>query len=494
MTKSTSLDIAVVGSGICGMCAAMTLASQGHRLTLFERDGPPPAGDADAAFFDWRRTGAAQFRHPHAFLGLMCNLIETHYPELLEAFLQAGARQVKFADMLNPTLQANYHPLPGDEKLWVLLCRRATMETVIRRHVASLKNVEIRNHIRVTGLLTEDGSTRVNATGLTIDESGQHTEFKADLVIDASGRTSRFPGWLKERGLTVPEEKDDAEIVYYTRHYRLSPGAAEPPRGKHPGAGDLGYLKFGVFPGDNGNFAIILCLPIQEKALITAVRSPDRFDTICRSIPGLEPWVREGKSVSTTEPFGIADIQAVWRHFLDERGNPLLHNFFALGDAAVRTNPLYGRGCSLGVLHAQILTEVLATHSDPERRAVHFAERTEAELRPIFEASLREDRSGIRRAAEILSGRLSNKPNTLKKWFSLSFGEALRAASGQEIEVFRGVMRTFHLLEKPGEFLKESTIRRKVLRYMLRGRRKNAAARFEAGPDRMSMHSMLGIL
>ena len=54
-------------------------------------------------------------------------------------------------------------------------------------------------------------------------------------------------------------------------------------------------------------------------------------------------------------------------------------------------------------------------------------------------------------------------------------------------------MRTFHLLEKPGEFLKDSGIRWKVLRYMLRGRKKNSAARFEAGPDRTTMYSTLSL-
>ena len=33
---------------------------------------------------------AAQFRHPHAFLGLMCSVLEEHYPDLLEDFLPPG--------------------------------------------------------------------------------------------------------------------------------------------------------------------------------------------------------------------------------------------------------------------------------------------------------------------------------------------------------------------------------------------------------------------
>ena len=72
-------DVAIVGSGMCGMFTALAMASKGHRITIFERDCAPPSGDADEAFFEWDRKGAAQFRHPHAFLGLMCNLIQDHH-------------------------------------------------------------------------------------------------------------------------------------------------------------------------------------------------------------------------------------------------------------------------------------------------------------------------------------------------------------------------------------------------------------------------------
>jgi 2-polyprenyl-6-methoxyphenol hydroxylase-like FAD-dependent oxidoreductase len=486
------MDIAIVGAGICGMCTAMSLARHGHRVTLFERDESPPDGDADEAFFEWNRKGAAQFRHPHAFLGLMCNLIEENYPELLEEFYKAGARRVDFEDMLSPELSAQYNKAPGDEKLWVLLCRRATMETVMRRFVETFDNVTIVNPCTVKGVTTREHEGVLAVTGIEIEDAVGERVHDAEVVIDASGRTSRFPGWFKALGRTVREEKDDAEIVYYTRHYRLKPGEAEPPRGRRAGAGDLGYLKFGVFPGDNGHFAIILCLPVDEKALKEAVRDPELFNAICLAIPGLEPWLAADRSVGTTDSFGIGDIQAIWRHYVDD-GKPLATNFFAVGDAAMRTNPLYGRGCSTGVLHAHILAEVVDSEPDPVRRALAFDARTQADLRPIFDASLREDKSGIKRARAVLEGRVINQANTFKKRLGLAFGDALAAASREQVHVLRGGMRTFHLLEKPGDFLKDWRIRTTVLRYMLRGRRRNAAQRLQPGPERGEMHEILGI-
>ena len=486
------MDIAIAGAGICGMCTAMSLARHGHHVTLFERDESPPEGDADEAFFEWNRKGAAQFRHPHAFLGLMCNLMEQSYPELLEAFYQAGARRVDFEDMLSPELRAQYTKTPGDEKLWVLLCRRATMETVMRRYVETFDNVTIVNPCTVKGVTTEEHDGVLAVTGIELEDAAGNRIHHAEIVIDASGRTSRFPTWLKALGRPVREEKDDAEIVYYTRHYRLKPGEEEPPRGGRSGAGDLGYLKFGVFPGDNGHFAIILCLPVDETALKAAVRDPQQFDAICLAIPGLEPWLQGERSVGTTDPFGIGDIQALWRHYVAD-GKPLATNFFAVGDAAMRTNPLYGRGCSTGVLHAQILAEVIDNEPDPVRRALAFDARTHAELRPIFDASLREDKSGIKRARAVLEGRVINQANTFGKRLRLAFGDALAAASRERVHVLRGGLRTFHLLEKPGDFLKDWRIRATVVRYMLRGRRRNAAQRLQPGPDRVEMHRILGI-
>ena len=53
--------------------------------------------------------------------------------------------------------------------------------------------------------------------------------------------------------------------------------------------------------------------------------------------------------------------------------------------------------------------------------------------------------------------------------------------------MIRGVLHTFHLLEKPGEFLKNKRIQLTVFRYMFRGRQKNASERIVGGPSRDEM-------
>ena len=504
-------DISLVGAGICGLCTALALEKQGHQVNIYERDAPPPEGEIADAFFDWDRSGAAQFRHPHAFLAAICHLLEASYPDLIPRFIAAGGRKFTFAEMLPLELRKHYVPAAGDEDLWLLLCRRATMERVLRAYVEQHPNISIFPNTRITGIDTKHAGEHLSVTGLYVTElyiegvqqeqgkgeKGKKGEKKAqaqlhptDLVVDASGRTSRFQGWLEAAGAEITVEDDDAELVYYTRNYALKPGEQEPPRtGKERTAGDLGYLKYGVFPGDNGHFAVILCLPNHETALKQAVRNPDKFDRISSAIPGVAPWVSKSKAQPTTPPYGFGDIHAVWKSFV-KAGRPQALNYFAVGDSAIRTNPLYGRGCSTGIMHAQLLAEVLAASDDPVERALSFDRKTEAMLRPIFKASLAEDRRGIGRAraiAAVADAGDAAKTNRLKSWLRNSLGEALAAASREQLHVFRGLMRSFNLMEQPGDFLKENRVRWTLLRYFLRGRKRNASLRLQHGPDRQSM-------
>ena len=498
------------------MATALALARRGKAVTLLERDPPPPPGDADAAFFDWPRRGALQFRHPHAFLGLMCNLLADRYPDLLDALYAAGARRLDFKAMLPPNLVRRYRPKPGDEAIWGLLARRAVFETVLRRYIKQADNVAIVNNITINGLIANAANGPIEVQGVRVRRdcvAAHGSELRADLIIDASGRTSKFPGWLAACGVAPEEENEDAEIVYYTRHYRRRPGVEEPPRdGKHRGNGDLGYIKYGVFPGDNRHFAIIVCLHREETRLRAAVKDGSRFDAICRSIPGLAPWLADAPE-ATTPPFGIGDIRGVRRRYVKD-GKPQALNFFAVGDAALRTNPLYGRGCSTGILHAELLAETLAETADPRQRALAFETRTDAELGPIFKASRSEDRAGIRRSRAFFcegqapraprlkapckgqapragSGQLPEEAGAKARRARLAFGDALAAASRNNLHVLRGLLRTVNLLEAPGHFLKDRRTRLIIMLYMLRGRRRNAAARWQQGPSREEMLALV---
>ena len=206
-------EIAVLGAGIAGLFTALALAPTGRRIVLLERDAPPPAeGDP---FDGWNRRGAPQLRHSHAFLARLRKLIADEHPALLAALRAAGARELRFADGLPAPIEAVYRPEPADEEMAIIVSRRTTLETVMRRHVEAARNVTIRSGAFVSGLISErDGAGALVAKGLRL-ENGE--EIRADIVVDAGGRRSPMIDWLAAAGVTPTEEVEDCAILYYTR-------------------------------------------------------------------------------------------------------------------------------------------------------------------------------------------------------------------------------------------------------------------------------------
>ena len=147
------MRIVITGAGVAGLISALFLARDGHDVVLLERDATPLPADADAAF-TWDRRGAAQVRHPHAFLGLLRNLLRDDLPDVLADLVAAGAQEVRWTDFAPDTLD-DLTPQPGDEDLAMIACRRTTFEWVLRRAALRTDRVELRDGVKVTGLITE---------------------------------------------------------------------------------------------------------------------------------------------------------------------------------------------------------------------------------------------------------------------------------------------------------------------------------------------------
>ena len=130
-------------------------------------------------------------------------------------------------------------------------------------------------------------------------------------------------------------------------------------------------------------------------------------------------------------------------------------------------------------------------HDEPLNIDSEFKRESELKVRPIFQASLSEDRKGIKRAAAVREGANLDKADSFKKWFALAFGDALVAASRDKLFIHRQIMKTINLVEKPGDFLKNKKIQRTVLLYMLRGRKRNSGSRIQPGLTRPTMMEFL---
>ncbi len=489
MPENRPESVVVLGAGIAGLCVALALAPSGRTITLLERDAPPPEGGAEAVFDHWRRRGASQLRHSHAFLARLRMLIAKEHPALLEALRAAGARELRFADGLPETIKARYAPRPEDEEMAIIVSRRTTMELVIRGYVEAAANVTIRSDAFVSGLLSDrDEAGRLTARGFTLQND---ETVRGDLVIDAGGRGSPMMDWLTDAGAAISESAEDCAILYYTRFYEFAPGQGDPPRGRHAPNGDLGYLKFGVFPADNGTFSITVAVPEVEETLRVAVVRPDIFDAICGRLPGLAAWTDPARSFPVSKVYAMGDLQSRWREMAPDDA-PVVLNAFSVGDSVVRTNPLYGRGCSFAAIEAHVLRDVLAETADPAARAVAYSGRVRTLLQPFYDDMRDQDRAAARRAAHGLDPdyRPPLRARLMRRFIEDGVGVAIR----RDPDLFRAAMRAFHMLEPPRAWLNRPAALAKVGLALVRGRKANA--RFypaKVGPDRLEMFAALGL-
>jgi 2-polyprenyl-6-methoxyphenol hydroxylase-like FAD-dependent oxidoreductase len=485
--------VAVIGAGIGGLCTALTLAPTGRKIIVLERDASPPSDDPDTVFHEWRHTGVGQLRQSHAFLARLRSIIKTEHPGLLEDLLALGVRELPFEAMLSEMQRETYEPEPDDAELTIITSRRTTLELAIRRYVEKLENVTIQSGFLVRRLLTQKRTDGViDVLGVIADSAGGEVTVKADVVVDASGKSGFIIDQVMEESANTSEEQESAGILYFTRHYRLKPGMDEPSRTDNPPAtGDLGFVKFGVFPGDNGCFSITLAIPEVEMELRKAILNPDIFHAMTLEFPGLKPWTNADRSDPVGRVHGMGDLISRWRELVVD-GRPATHGYFALGDTLIRTNPLYGRGCSFAAASAQVLRQTLDESPDPEARALAFHKRLHTELKPYYINQLTLDRSAIKRARQALTPdyRKSRRARLMESFFEDGVAIAVR----YDIGLMREAMRGFHMLEHPNKWLGKPRNLAKVFYYWTRGKKRNAMAYPpKPGPERREMMQALSL-
>ena len=173
-------------------------------------------------------------------------------------------------------------------------------------------------------------------TGVRLDDG---TELLADLVVAANGRRSAVAGWLTNVGAReLTETVEDTGIVYASRFYRLRTKVELPPR-SGPIGGDLGYIKYGTFVGDNRTFSITLAIPTVDDELRRRLSDPLAFDSAARLLPAAAPWLDGRAEPITPDVHMMAGLLNKWSDCVVE-GEPAAIGLALVGDAVLCTNPL----------------------------------------------------------------------------------------------------------------------------------------------------------
>lgn len=354
-----------MGGGVAGLATAVLLSRDGHQVTLLERD-PLDTGPADAAPA-WRRRGIPHFLQPHAFIPRGRLELRSNLPDVYDALLAAGAWDVDLRRKLPGEVQAE------DEVLQYLAVRRPVVEWGLRRAAAAEPNLELCPDAALTGLLV--GAGRV--TGARVGEA----TLDADVVVDALGRRTPTPAWLEAAGLSQPPvESSDCGVLYYSRYYRQRPGfeLADGPFVLSP-RGDLGYLGFSTFPGDNGAFASVLAVPtgVPEWRVLA---DSSAYEAASATIPALRAWVDPDGVDPITDVMPMAGLRNTLRHC-----DALPMGLVAVGDAASHTDPVLAHGLSFALIHAAVLAKAMRDHADDTDAGGAFRASTSPALRERYD-------------------------------------------------------------------------------------------------------------
>jgi len=440
--------VSVAGAGVAGLATALMLARRGHAVTVVERDGFEVGPPLDSPA--WQRRGIPHFLQPHAFIPRGRRELRGSLPDVYAALIEAGAHDVDIRGKLpGPTV-------PADEDLQYLAVRRPLIEWALRRAVASEPRITVLHGRRVTGMDTDDG--RVAA--LRVDGDALAT----GLVVDAMGRRSPLSG--------KPWATSDCGVTYYCRYYRQRDGFELPdgPWFLSP-RGDLGYLAFASFPGDNRTFAAVLAVPpaVPEWRVFN---EPAAFEAAVATIPALRSWV---------DPEGVEPLTAVLpmaglRNSIAPRPVP---GVFPVGDALCHTDPTLAHGLAFALVHADTLATALTGHADPDDALEVYlaAVLPEARERYEFATALDEQRLRMWRGEQV-------DPAHHNGDYALFTMAAGAAAAVADPDVFRVFNRRIGLLDSLSVLDSDRAMRRRIEEGFARVR---ATPRPPAGPGRDDM-------
>jgi 2-polyprenyl-6-methoxyphenol hydroxylase-like FAD-dependent oxidoreductase len=338
----------VIGGGFAGLVTARVLADFFAEVLVLEQDEL----DEDSGV----HPHVPQGTHAHGMLARGGQILERLFPGLRAQLEAAGAPVFDYGEDVRFLLPDGFAPRVRTG-VRIQTFTRDALELALRRRVAALPRVELRDGVRCLGL-TAKSPGRV--TGVLY---GLSDAIEADLVVDASGRSSRLTEWLARLRVAVPPKRVvKAKVTYTSLGFQRS----------EQDDADFQLTYQMTLAPDVPRGGVILAVE-RDRWLCSLIGCaehvpPTDAQGLLQFADGLEnktlARLLEHRS-GQDEVRRYTNLHNEWNQFHRARDWP--ERLIAVGDALCVFNPVYAQGMTMAALHAELLHETLAARARPDR-------------------------------------------------------------------------------------------------------------------------------
>lgn len=377
----------VIGGSIVGLATAKTLAESFTHVVVLEQDDPPQA--------DHPRRYVPQSGLPHFLIRGGVMVAEQLFPGFCEDMKQNQITPIDETCDVSVSLHG-VSLLTFPSGSYVYPQTRTHLEHYLYQRVQQIPQVEIRHNVRVRDLVWDEGGKQVLGVQLITGE-----QVRGELVVDASGRSSRLPYWLEQAGYPKPHtDTVHIDLLYAARIFRNKSDIAPSIRTRL--VQDLPEKKGRtgiVVPIENNRWFVLLCGYHGDHP----PKEPEGFLTFAKSLPSVEI----ARIIESLEPEG--DIltysfkESIWRRYDLLDSNPT--GILALGDAVCSVDPKFAAGMTKGLQEVAVLQNLLRTSVSVEKLAHRFYQKARPFVESAWNIGASED--------FLLTGTTGDKPNHL---------------------------------------------------------------------------------